>query len=205
VVVTPPPSVDFGFNPSEPNIFDTVQFIDFSSDPGGLGFSSETWTFGDGTSASGCCVSHQYAKDGDYTVTLTGETPDGRSGSASHVVSVRTHDVAITKFTVPVTARSGQTRPISVAISNGRYAENVEVVVLKSVPNSQNQLVGSLTMSVPVRRGGATTDYSYSYTFTSADAAAGKVTFYAVATIIGHRDALPADNDAISAPAKVTS
>jgi len=204
VVATPPPSVDFGFNPSEPNTFDTVQFIDFSSDPGGLGFSSENWTFGDGTGASGCCVvSHQYAQDGDYTVTLTGKTPDGRSSSASHVVSVETHDVAITKFTVPVTASSGQARPIAVAISNTRYPENVEVEVLKSVPNSQNQLVGSLTKPVPVRRGGATTSFSYSYTFTSADAAAGKVTFFAVATIVGHRDALPADNDAIPAPTNV--
>jgi PKD domain len=198
LVVTPPPSVGFGFNPLEPNIFDTVQFFDFSNDPGGLGFSSETWTFGDGTSGSGCCVSHQYAKDGDYTVTLTVQTPDGRSGSASQVVSVRTHDVAVKKFVVPTAASSGQARPITVGISNTRYSETVEVDVLKSVPNQQQQLVGSITKSVPVLPAGRTASFDYSYTFTKEDAAAGKVTFFAVATIINHRDALPADNEAIA-------
>ena len=203
VAATPPPTVNFGFFPSDPNTFDNILFIDFSSDPGGLGFSSWTWTFGDGTSSTGPSVSHQYANDGDYTVKLSVETPDGRSGEFSQTVSVRTHDVVIKKFTVPTSARSGQTRQISVGISNRHYPETVQVLVLRSVPNEQNALVGELTQQVPVLPTGRTATFNYNYTFSSADAAVGKVTFFAVANISGHKDALPSDNEAISLPTKV--
>jgi hypothetical protein len=43
----------------------------------------------------------------------------------------------------------------------------------------------------------------FSYTFTPDDAIIGKVTFRAVAVILGGRDALPADNVAIGPPTKV--
>jgi len=56
---------------------------------------------------------------------------------------------------------------------------------------------------VPVRPSNRTTDFNFSYTFTSEDAAIGKVTFRAVASIIEARDALSADNEAISSPTKV--
>ena len=65
------------------------------------------------------------------------------------------------------------------------------------------QLVGTLTQLIPVRSGNKTVPVSFSYTFSSKDAAVGKVTFQAVATIMGARDALPADNTAISSPTKV--
>jgi hypothetical protein len=42
-----------------------------------------------------------------------------------------------------------------------------------------------------------------SYTFTSADAALGTLTFKAVATIIGAPDAIPADNTASAPPTRV--
>jgi len=57
---------------------------------------------------------------------------------------------------------------------------------------------------VPVRSANRTTDFNFSYTFTSADAQVGKVTFKAVANIFGARDALPADNEAIATPIKVS-
>ena len=44
---------------------------------------------------------------------------------------------------------------------------------------------------------------NFSYTFTSAEAQIGKVTFRAVANLSGARDALPADNEAVAAPTKV--
>jgi len=49
-----------------------------------------------------------------------------------------------------------------------------------------------------------TTEFAFSYTFTADDARVGKVTFKAVANILGARDALPADNEAIAAPTKVS-
>ncbi|MGH9891228.1 MAG: PKD domain-containing protein [bacterium] len=200
--VTPPPVAIFGLFPFDPSIFDVVQFQNFSFDPGGLGFASEQWSFGDGTTGNGCCPTHQYAADGDYSVQLTVTTPDGRTGDTSQTVAVRTHDVAITKFSAPISASAGQTRGIVVGIKNKRYRETVEVQLFKSVPGGF-QLFGSLTQSVPVRSGNRTTDFTFSYTFTAADASIGKVTFKAVAVLVGTRDALPADNDAIAPPTKV--
>jgi hypothetical protein len=138
-------------------------------------------------------------------VELTATTFDGRSASASQVVHVKTHDVAIMKFLVPQVAGVGQTRMISAGISDSRYPETVQVQLFKSVPGSFNnfQLVGTLTQSVPVLPGNRTTPFDFSYTFTSDDAAAGKVTFEAVATIVGARDAQPADNTVIALPTRV--
>jgi hypothetical protein len=56
---------------------------------------------------------------------------------------------------------------------------------------------------VPVRQANRTTAFSFDYTFTSDDWSIGKVTFWAVAWLQNARDALPADNEAISAPTKV--
>lgn len=199
--VTPPPQVNFGFSPSDPSVFDTVQFFESLSDPGEMGFQPRTWDFGDGASltTSDCCPTHRYAADGDYTVQLTATTVDGRTASTSQVVSVQTHDVAIARITASQSASAGQTRTISVDIRNTRYEEMVEVQLFKSVPGGF-EFIGSSIQSVPVRPADRTTRFTFNYTFTSADASIGKVTFKAVASIIGFRDALPADNEAISSP-----
>jgi hypothetical protein len=51
--------------------------------------------------------------------------------------------------------------------------------------------VATVTLTVPV---GKATEYKFSYLFTADDGAIGKVSFRATATIVGARDALPADN-----------
>lgn len=65
-------------------------------------------------------------------------------------------------------------------------------------------LVGSLTQFVAARPSNRTTEFPFNYTFTADDAAVGKVTFKAVAVLVYARDALPADNQAIGAPTRVT-
>jgi hypothetical protein len=59
--VAPNPVANFGFYPGDPSGFDTLQFYDQSYDPGGNSFTSETWDFGDGGTASspGCCPTHK--------------------------------------------------------------------------------------------------------------------------------------------------
>jgi hypothetical protein len=201
--VTPPPIAIFGFAPFDPSVFDVVQFFDNSFDPGQAGFQSFEWTFGDGASGSGAFPTHQYVADGDYSVQLTVTTSDGRTADTAQTVQVRTHDVAITKFSAPKSASAGQTRAITVGINSKRYPETVEVQLFKSVPGGF-QFVGVLTQSVPVRPSNRTTVFNFSYTFTGADAQVGKVTFKAVANVVGARDALPADNEAIATPTKVS-
>jgi hypothetical protein len=198
IEATPPPQASFGFSPSDPSAFDTVQFFDQSYDPGQVGIRSEAWNFGDGTAGTGSFPAHHYTADGDYTATLTVTTLDGRTASASQVVHVRTHDVAITKFTVPTSASAGQTRSITVGVSDKRYPETVQVQLFTGNSQGGFDQVGTLTESVPVQTGKSTTPFAFSYTFTQSEAAVGKVTFEAVATIQGARDALPADNTALA-------
>jgi hypothetical protein len=122
------------------------------------------------------------------------------------VVQVKTHDVAITKFSVPQSASAGQTRQLVVGLNSRRYPELVRVEFYKSVPGGYTPF-GYLEQNVPVRSANRTTDFQFSYTFTNDDAVMGKVTFRAVATILPYydvHDALPADNEAIAPPTKVT-
>jgi hypothetical protein len=203
LVVPPPPTAGFSFYPGDPSIADTLQFYDYSYDPAGTRWTQD-WDFGDGATATGCCPTHRYAADGDYTAKLAITTPDGRTASATQVMHVRTHDVVITKLTVPQTAMAGQTRVITVGLSNTRYPETVQLTLLRSVPASGYFVqVGTLTQSVPVRTGNRTTAFSINYTFTADDAAAGKVTFEVVASLQGARDAFPGDNTVVALPTTV--
>jgi hypothetical protein len=197
--VTPPPQVGFYFNPSDPSIFDTLAFYDFTSDPGQTGFLSFTWDFGDGVTATGSFANHQYAKDGDYTVQHSVTTMDGRSGSTSQVVQVRTHDVGITKVAAPKSANAGQTKAITVSLLNTRYPETVTIDLYKSSPGG-DVWIDSRTIQVPLSRGNQTTQFTFHYTFTSQDAQIGKVVFRIVATVNGARDVFPSDNTGISSP-----
>ena len=70
--------------------------------------------------------------DGDYTVWHKVQTTDGREAEVTKTVQVRTHDVAITKFTVPKSASAGQTRQIVVGLRNYNYTEDVQVELYKS-------------------------------------------------------------------------
>ena len=125
------------------------------------------------------------------------------STPVSQPVQVRTHKVQVRRLNVPTTARAGKTVTIAIGISNRRSTEQVEVALYGSVPTGDFVLVASASQSVPVRSGNGTTDYRLNHTLPAEDAAASTVTFKAVATIIGHRDAIPADNTALSLPVSV--
>ncbi|HWC28412.1 MAG TPA: PKD domain-containing protein [Solirubrobacteraceae bacterium] len=200
----PPAVASFFYHPSEPSSLDDVQFHGHSWDEAGI--AAWAWGFGDGATAVGCCPSHRYAADGDYRAELEITTNDGRTASTAHDVAVRTHDVAITKLSVPKSARVGQTARLSVGVSNTRYAETVEVALLRSVPGGGGfEQVGQVTQGVPVRTGGRTTSFTIGYTFGPDDATLGKVSFQAVATLVGARDAYPADNAIVALPTTVGS
>ena len=203
LIVTPPPIADFSYWPYDPSKFDTVQFYDASYDPANYSYSMmQTWTFSDGTTATGCCPIFNFGADGDYTVNLTVTTADGRTASTAKTVQVRTRDVAITKFNAPNAAGVGQTRQISVGLNSKLSDETVEVQLYKSSSYGY-QFVGTLSQVVPVRSGNRTTDFAFSYTFTAEDKALGKVTFKAIANMLSGRDALSADNEAVSSPTKI--
>lgn len=125
-------------------------------------------------------------------------TSDSRSNSATQVVQVRKKDVAISKLSVPQTAATNQTKTINVDVKNNRYSDYVTVNLIRGLPGGGEQIIGTLTIYVPAKAVKPTT-FKFSYTFTSADAVVGKVTFKAVANIAnGGRDAWPADNTLIA-------
>jgi PKD repeat protein len=202
--LTPAPQASFSTYPSDPSTFDNTIFNNDSYDPMQAGSLTFAWQLGDGTTSTEQFPTHRYTSEGDYTVQLTATAADDRTASVSSVVRVRTHDVAITKFAVPKSAHAGQTKPITVELKNTRHPETVRIEFVKVTPSGLAESVGSVTRSVPAgpnRLASLTIDY----TFTDADAALGKVTFKAYAIIEDARDAIPADNQAIAYPTKVTS
>jgi hypothetical protein len=166
-----------------------------------VGITAWSYDFGDGTSATGESARHRYAADGDYAVAHTVITADGRTATSRLVVRIRTHDVAISKLTVPHAATAGQTWSISVSVSDTHYPETVQVQLLKRAGGSW-ATVGVLTQSI-VPGEGRGTEFAFSYTFTGDDASVGTVSFRAVATIRGARDAYPGDNDVTALPTEV--
>jgi PKD repeat protein len=203
IYLTPPPEAYFSYWPGDPMPMENIQFSNDSYDPYWMGIQSCTWDFGDGTNSTECYPIHAYASNGNYTVQLTVTTFDGRSASTSQIVQVRTHDVGITRFMVPTSARAGQTKQITVYIKNLYYPETVQVDLYRSTASGY-ELVGTLTQDVPIRPPNRAQDFTFTYTFTSQDAALGKVVFRAVVTILTARDAYPPDNAMISIATKVT-
>lgn len=192
----PTPFVSFYYTPSDPSTYDNINFGSNSYDPLGQAIQSWAWDFGDGAKAIGGYATHQYKANGDYTVRHTVTTTDARRGVATYVVSVRTHDVAITKFARPKDGRVGDVRTLVIGISNKLQAETVHVELYKSAPGTYDgfTLIGFSEQYVPVQKNGKTTDFLFGYTFTPTDGQIGKVNFKAIAWLINARDAWLADN-----------
>jgi len=201
--VTPWPVDGFWNYPYDPSIFDWISFGLYGATPSNW---TCQWDFGDGTTYNECYVDQikRYTNDGDYTVSVQVTNDLGEVSTASRVLSVRTHDVAITKFTVPQSAKAGQTRQLVVNVSNTRYPERVQVELYKIINNNELAWVGTLIQYVPVRSGNRTTIFTFNYTFTPEDARVGKVTFKGMAFILDAREAWPADNEAIALPTRVS-
>ncbi len=70
-VTSPPPplTASFTYNPSSPQVGQTVSFSGSAS--GGVSPYSYSWSFGDGSTGTGSSVTHAYASTGSFTVVLT--------------------------------------------------------------------------------------------------------------------------------------
>jgi hypothetical protein len=158
------------------------------------------WDFGDGTAAPPSTETHQshsYAKDGVYTVTVRATSSDGRTATDTTTVTMKTHDVGITKFTVPTSARAEQQKTITVQVANTRYLEKPSVMLYRSEGTSW-KLIGQADVEVPAHPT-RKVSFPFAYTFTPEDAAIGKVTFRAVVQLPWPtKDARPMDNEVIA-------
>ncbi|MGZ3147906.1 PKD domain-containing protein [Lentzea chajnantorensis] len=185
--------------PNNPTIYTDVEFVPSAGEQRPL--VSGTVYFGDGGSAPivpGERIRHRYAKDGDYSVSVTATTSDGRTGSSvPEKLTVETHDLAITALSVPEAARAGQTKTIKAYVANPHHDGNVKVTLYKvSANGAQGQEIG-YTLQRVAASPTARTEFVFAYTYSAADAAAGQVTFRAVASSPDwYQDARPADNQA---------
>jgi PKD repeat protein len=83
-----PPTADFDLNRTTVQTGESIRFSDVSTDTDGTIVDRE-WEFGDGTTASGdATVTHRYADDGTYTVSLTVTDDDGATATATTEVTV---------------------------------------------------------------------------------------------------------------------
>lgn len=89
--LTPPVSttLDAAFHVTTPVVGDQTRTFDASlttgSQPAGTTY---LWSFGDGTTATGKVVTHDFRVGGNYDVTLTVRTPDGKTNSETLAVEV---------------------------------------------------------------------------------------------------------------------
>ncbi|ROP37088.1 PKD domain-containing protein [Saccharothrix texasensis] len=202
LALAPPLTVYFGQNRSDPSTLDVVDFVDQSYDETGQAITRTEWDFGDGTTATGRQVEHRFAADGDYAVRMDVTSADGRTGTMSRTLVVRTHDVGIASFTAPTRGRPGQTRSVEVTVGNQRLPENATVILYRGTPGGFTEIARA-TQYVPARPT-RTVAFPFNYTFTPEDAVVGRVTFRAVVTLgQGVRDARPIDNEAVAPAATV--
>jgi hypothetical protein len=108
--------------------------------------------------------------------------------------------VTLTKVESPESGREGKSETITVSANNPTgYAESVRVELYRSVSGGGYEFVNAITKTIPAsQKKDRDTKYSFRYTFTSGDAAVGKVIFRAVATIENAPDAFPQDNERLS-------
>lgn len=86
-----------------------IAFSANATDPAGLTL-SYTWDFGDGTTAPGKDVTHQYKTSGAYTVKVTVSNTANLSVSTSQIVTIASADPSVPVITssAPSTAKPGQ-------------------------------------------------------------------------------------------------
>src|SRR6266571_4241881 len=89
---TPPPgpqplSTSLTYSPSVPSPGITVSFS--ATATGGISPYAFSWTFADGTSATGSSPTHVYSSQGSYNVTLTANDSNGHTAKSSKIVSVK--------------------------------------------------------------------------------------------------------------------
>jgi hypothetical protein len=186
--------------PEQPGVFDEVRFGIDPGDPAGRWLAGGEVRFGDGTSAAipavpgQAEVRHRYAADGEYEVTVTGYTADGRTGTSTRTVRVETHDVTVPDVAAPATAKAGDTARVEVSVTTTRYAENVTVELLRRGSNGYYTVVGTAERHVEKD---CTAVVPFSYTYSADDAAIGKTTLKARVRIGGREDDNPADNERV--------
>ncbi|MFP4051711.1 MAG: PKD domain-containing protein [Thermoplasmata archaeon] len=82
-----PPTADFSFLPTDPEVDETVQFTDESTDDDGS-ITEWSWNFGDGNTSTDQNPTHAYTSEGTYTVELTVTDDEGATDTTTQDITV---------------------------------------------------------------------------------------------------------------------
>jgi len=82
-------AVDFNFTPASPRVGQSVNFT--ATATGGTVPYTFTWTFGDGSTASGRSVLHSYTAAGSFTTIITTSDSGGQTSTVSKTVNISAH------------------------------------------------------------------------------------------------------------------
>ena len=95
-VITPPGgnAPDFTMSPDGPLVLQTVSFVAEND----ADVTNYSWSFGDGGSATGRIVSHQFGQAGSFPVTLSATFNDGVVGTRSKSIDVGAGDAPVASF-----------------------------------------------------------------------------------------------------------
>ena len=155
------PTASFVYSPSSPIAGETVTFDASSSyDPDGY-ISNYTWNFGDGnmTTVANPTITHIYAAEGKYTVTLTVEDNDAANDSAEATVDIRNYPTAAFTFSpvspgqgLPVTFDASSSKPNGGVIVNytWNFGDGNITTVTLSVVTHVYQVAGNYTVTLTV-------------------------------------------------------
>lgn len=92
------PTASFVYSPANPAVAETIHFnASESADPDGT-IVSYDWDFGDGTTAAGQTITHQYSSSGTYTVLLVVTDNDGNIASTTQSISVGENENPVASF-----------------------------------------------------------------------------------------------------------
>ncbi|MGW6447375.1 hypothetical protein [Lentzea sp. NPDC055074] len=187
-------------SPQQPGVFDDVRFGIDPGDPAVRWLAGGEVRFGDGATAPIPAVPgtpevrHRYTTDGEYEVTISGYTADGRSGSTTRTLKVETHDVMVSDVAGPATATVGETGRVAVSVTSTRYAEAVVVELLRRRWDGYHDVVGTVRGQVAED---GTLVVPFDYTYSADDAALGKATLKARVRLDGRDDNNPVDNERV--------
>lgn len=112
-----------------------------------------SWTFGDGSTGSGCKVTHTFTSPGDYAVRLTITTEHGQEASVTHTVHVAEGLVVPTVYPTIQAAIDAAKDGDVIVVLPGTYHENSnflgKAITVQSTDPSDPSVVDATVLQPP--------------------------------------------------------
>ncbi len=132
------PIADFSYSPIQPSVNELIVFNASNSYDADGEITDYYWDFGDGITTTGRIVTHSYAMEGDYTVTLTVVDNDGATSSVHktiHVVNPYQNEAPTITFNGQQVMSGQEFEPVKLYITDD---QPIDTLTLKSKTSNPN-------------------------------------------------------------------